>query len=1137
MPIKLTSKEYRIITMAILVAAASLAIGVKYFWRAFPEAAIDFRVTRDDSEPIARQFLAGRNIQVAGYRHAAAFQYDDEGKVYLERTQGLERMNQLTRGPIRVWRWAHRWFRPQQKEEYQVAVTPAGEVVGFLHEMQETAPGANLDPDSAQGIAENFLRDVMKRDLNDLEFVEKSTNKREARTDHSFIWKQKSVNLGDGSLRVEVDVNGDQVSGYHEFIKVPDQWSRDYARLRSRNETTQVVDQVFLFLLGIFMLVVLVQRIRERDVPVRMALAFALVATVLYFLGHLNNFSLEEFGYTTTDAYASFVTRYVMLGLLAAVAWGAFVFYLVASSEPVYRQAFPRLQSLRGTLSWKGLRSRSFFMANVVGIGLTFFFFAYQTIFYLAANKLGAWAPAEVNYSDLLNTRIPWVWVLFIGFIPAVFEELMFRAFAIPFLNRFLRSAPLAIVFAAFIWGFGHAAYPNQPFFIRGLEVGLGGIVIGIMMLRFGVVATMIWHYSVDALYTAFLLLRSHNHYLMASGGVTAGIMLVPLLLALIAYLQTGTFAEEESLTNASATAARPPGERPAPATQAEAPLAYQPLSQTRLALAAGLVVIFLALASIKVYRFGENIKLKTTRQDAFRLADDFLKARHVDPSRYHRAAWLRENLDGSTARYLLERRSVEETDRIYRQATRLALWEVRLFRPLEKEEYEILVDAEGARVFAYKHVLDAAAAGASLSMDEARALAEKAVQQEGYRLADFDLQENQGEKKKARQDYTFVWQAKPADPRNVDEEHYRLEVNVAGDQVVSVSRFFKLPDEWVRQREALTMSTIALGTIAGLLYVGLSGGALIILVKQIRSGRIPWRAAGKVGIALAVIAGLGEINALPTLDSFYQTSIPLSAFHLVVGVSLLLGAAGVGLGSWVLVGLATSLYPDAWRIFQGAARRVWRRDALVAIVVSISAGAALGQVRGLVENRFHAYFPVSVGLVPDSFDAARPAVSFFLRGLESGILYAASVAVIIYLVRFGLARREWWIGVLGLIFIISRGSPTAHSVREFMLTWGMGMLTAVAVIGILALFFRDNVLAYIGTAFLAPILTPMISLLSEPPRFFRWDGGALAVVTLLVMGWLFLAGRGSEAVPLPPADFRVDSSLSSTPGAGDSVS
>src|SRR5215469_15122045 len=228
MPIRLTRSDFGVIALVLLVAAASLAVAVKNFSRAFPEASITFRVNRDDSLPIVTQFLRARGFPVEGYDHAAIFGYDDQAKLYLERTQGLESMNRLARGPVHLWRWQHRWFRPSQKEEFRAAITPLGEVVGFEHELPEDAAGANLDRTAAQKLAEDFLTGVMKRDLNDLEFVEGSSNTRPNRTDHAFTWKQKSVNLGEGSLRVEVSVSGGEVSGYDEYVKVPDQWQRDY---------------------------------------------------------------------------------------------------------------------------------------------------------------------------------------------------------------------------------------------------------------------------------------------------------------------------------------------------------------------------------------------------------------------------------------------------------------------------------------------------------------------------------------------------------------------------------------------------------------------------------------------------------------------------------------------------------------------------------------------------------------------------------------------------------------------------------------------------------------------------------------------------------------------------------------------
>jgi hypothetical protein len=108
----------------------------------------------------------------------------------------------------------------------------------------------------------------------------------------------------------------------------------------------------------------------------------------------------------------------------------------------------------------------------------------------------------------MLNTALPWATVLLIGFLPAVSEEGISRMFSISVLDRLGAGSWLAVVLPAFIWGFGHSTYANQPFYIRGLEVGIAGVLIGALMLRYGVVPLLVWHFTVDAIYTALLLLR-----------------------------------------------------------------------------------------------------------------------------------------------------------------------------------------------------------------------------------------------------------------------------------------------------------------------------------------------------------------------------------------------------------------------------------------------------------------------------------------------------------------------------------------------------------------------------------------------------------------------------------------------------
>ncbi|MGD1104431.1 MAG: CPBP family intramembrane glutamic endopeptidase, partial [Terriglobia bacterium] len=961
---------------------------------------------------------------------------------------------------------------------------------------------------AARALAEKFLTEVMRRDLAGLEFVDSVSEKRPARTDYSFTWKQKDVNLGDGSLRLAVEVNGDQVAGYREFVKVPEGWTRDYAKLRSRNEAANVVDEVPWILLCIAGLALLIQRLRKRDVPIYLSLSFALVTALLYFFGQLNMFSQAEYSYPTTDSYSSFVSNYVGENLLVALAIGAFIFLLVASTEPVYRDCYPRFLSIRRYLSWQGLRTRAFFLANVVGIALTFFFFAYQTVFYLAANKLGAWAPAEVPFTHLLNTRFPWVMVLFIGFFPAVSEEIQFRAFAIPFLRKYLKSGPLAIVLPAFIWGFLHSAYPNQPFFIRGLEVGFGGVIIGLIMLRFGILTTLIWHYSVDALYTAFLLLRSPNHYLMLSGGVAAGIMLIPLIVALAAYLKTGTFAEEDTLLNAAEKAPEP---LPVEAVAAETPLVYQPFLQSRLIPAGVLAVIFAALAFIPVYRFGKGIVLNESPQDARHIADNFLRQRKIDPATYRQVVWINDNVDSSALHYLAERKSLAQADQIYRQATRLALWKVRYYRPLQKEEYLVFVDPISGEVFGFQHVLEEDAPGASLSPEQARVLAEQVVREHRYRLEDFELQSSDAKKRKAREDYTLVWQVKPGDPRNVGDAHYRLKVEIAGDQVVDFSRSFKLPEEWERAHEGYSLVNIVLIAVRVVTFLALVAGGLIVFVNLVRSGQMPWKRSAKFGVLIAILGLLAALNNLPLANQGYVTSMPLPVWKLFIAVSLIVVPLVEGLLAWLLIGSAASLYPKAWELFSGAARRVWRRDALMALVLSLAAGAGLARVDALLTSVFHAYAPIKDELFPATFSTPWPAAGFFLSTLSSTLMSAAVVGLAIFIIRAGWRWRAWWLWVGLALVLVSRGPTHAHSLAAFGVGWAMDLLPLLVAVVVVGFFLRDNILAYLMVLFGTQVADPLMDLFAQPNSFFLQNGVALALLAGAVLVWMLWSSGGIE--------------------------
>ena len=549
---RLVAKDYRLFVFCTIIAIVSLFVISRFFYRAFPEASIDFRITRNQSKPIAEKYLSDLGFDITAFRHSAIFSYDEDAKTFLEKELGAEKANQLMGKKIRLWRWANRWYKPLEKEEFLVHVSPGGDIIGFRHQIAEEQQGAVLSADSARAVASDFLFRNLALDSQNLEFVEESSQERPNRMDFSFTWKEKDFEVMEATYRYRVDIYGDQIGALEEFLHVPEKWSRDYEKLRAKNETTGMVSGFFLFLTLFAIIVMGIVHTRHRDIRWKTAAIYGIIAAVLTFLSLINRLPLTQFNYPTTESYQSFILRQVLVNIVNAILAGAAIFLLTAAAEPIYREKYPRFVSLSNLFRWQSIRSKKFFIGVIVGLTMTFFFAAYQVTFYLLSNRFGAWAPQQIPYDNMLNTTFPWIYVLLIGFMPAVSEEFISRLFSIPFFHKIIRVQWLAVVIPAFIWGFAHSSYPQQPFYIRGIEVGIAGIIIGYIMLRFGILAPLIWHYTVDALYTALVFLRSGNWYFISTAAISCGIMLLPLIIALVAYLRNRTFAMDDDLRNSA---------------------------------------------------------------------------------------------------------------------------------------------------------------------------------------------------------------------------------------------------------------------------------------------------------------------------------------------------------------------------------------------------------------------------------------------------------------------------------------------------------------------------------------------------------------------------------------------------------
>ncbi len=1111
---KLTGKDYRFLLVCAVISAACLALGLKYFYKAFPEASIDFKVTQSGSEKIARRFLQERGYSLAGYRHAAQFSYDDQAKVFLERELGLAQANPLFGTRVRIWRWAHRWFVPLQKEEYQVEVSPKGEIISFGHTVPETLPGANLTQAEARPLAEDYLRNVAGRDTATLEFVEATTEGRPKRTDHTFTWKEKGFEVKDGNYRVEVTLQGDEVAAYDEYLHVPEAWSRDYQKLRSLNSAAGTVANLFFVLLALGILVVIGTRIARRDIKYRFALGVGAVGAVLVALSMLNSYASAFYQYPTTTSLGSFILGGIAQVLVSSLAAGGMFFVLTAAAEPLYRRAYPDKLSLVHLFTPQGIRTRTFFKELVLGLTLTFFFFAYQIVFYLLANRFGAWAPADIPYTDLLNTKLPWIAVLLMGFMPAVSEEFIFRMFSIPFLKGLLKWTPLAVILSAFIWGFGHAAYPNQPFYIRGLEVGLAGCIVGLVMLRWGIFATLVWHFTVDALYTALLLLRSTDPYFIVSGSVSAGIMLLPLLFCVAAYLARKGFASEEGMSNREASLPEEVKEETKETKSEGAPASYQPLKTGAILAWVLFATVSLTLFLVPVPKIGDYIRFNLTPQQARGVADKALASRGVEVGSFLKVTTENTSFGPLTSKYILQRKDIPYLNRFWEQRLKIPVWSTRYFKPLQKEEYRIKVSPMTGEVLELAHELPEEQAGADLPEDSAKAIAASALGTMGIDTTGYVLKESSSDKKKARRDYDFTWEAKEGSDLSLEEAKFRAYVSLAGSEVTSYGTTLKLPEAWVRERQKQVLWKTACGILAGLIGLFFLIVSLFVFIFRIRERRVPWRKVLALSTVFAVVSALAWLNRLPTFYSLYNTSIVLSTFALEMAVYGLVGVVGAFLFGMLQLGIAFGVEPGLRGVLTRKGRGVYARDALIGALLLLGLAAAAMKLDGILDAQFTRFTSVSGLSVPEGMSSFLPVLGTLLGGIRWAVYALALFAIGSYFWRHRLRWVFLGLALLALVLTVL-AMPSFKTGPEIGL--GLGVLLLFTAISLLFIRFvgRNNPLLYVLAVFLVSCGGNAVKLVSQGAPWFVWNGILLIAVMALVCLWVLtgvLRTRGDQA-------------------------
>lgn len=1102
-------KGYGLIIICLVTILIAGYFELSNYHRAFPEHAIDFQINRKESADIALAFLSRINVDVSSKIHAVAFDFDNSAKTFIEKEVGIEEAEDLLANDFRIWQWVNRWFEPLNREEIFVAITPNGKIARFQHKIPEEASAPLLSIDEARRLSHKFLNDNIDIKLGDWEFLEDKTEVKPNRVDYQFTYKKKNVEIYNATYRFDVTVQGDQIGQYKEYLHVPEEWQRNYQRLRSQNTTTATTADVLFILILLTIFIYFIVFLTRKQIDVRTALIFGIITFVLKFLSELNLLPLYLFHFDINQSMGAFYGNFFVSIFLQALLLAVVITVLTGAGAYIYTKRYNDRIPLARLFSTKGLQTRHFFFSIIAGITLAITFMAFQTFFYLFAKRFGAWAPANISYSDTLNTAFPWILILVGGFLPAVLEEFSFRLFAIPFLEKILKSKILAILIPAVIWGFAHANYPNQPFWIRGFEVSIFGIVIGFIFIKFGILTVLVWHYMVDAIYSSILLLRTGETYHVVSASIALSIILIPLIYNIIMYLKNKGFSDYHALLAPSIIEEKKPAEESEPTDICPVYVAnYRQFATRQLRIVLILTVLLAAVQWIPYEKIGEFYTYPITRAEIKKTAVDFLKTKGVDPDNYKSALVLMNNYDKLNGQYILEYSSIKKLNSILaRYLNNSVVWKVRFYQPLEKEEYNIFIHPSDRTIVGFSHLMPESAETFSLDKGAARFRAEEFLNGRGLSLTDFDIVEDYAKQLPKRMEYTFIWEAKKEHPANVRDATLRLQTIITGDDVSSYSVFYKIPEEWRHQKTRTTsFDSIRLGIqIAVLCLIAVL--SIVLLTRRIKSLSIEWKKPLVVSVVIGSLWLIMELANYPIALINYNTSWGLPVWTIFWILVTLLRVLAVTLILFILTMIVSSVYPASLSTLKRDCRYHFSRDAIFAAILVTVGFFGIQHLTSWLASR---YAPATIFpkfQIPPAANYILPTLHTLISITSRGIIYASGAGIAIFWINKTI--RNQFFQIVAVAALLGIFIPDNYdSLREYAVLYAS--IGALIVWGWMAIkyFLRNNIPAYLYTGILLVTVSTVENLVSSGT--YKAYVGALAIlgiVTLLLI-WLLTEKR-----------------------------
>lgn len=826
----------------------------------------------------AEQLAKSQSMLMDGYKSATAFTTDEDFQNYVELKCGGR--NAFTRvldsGIYHPIHWYVRLFKPGEAKELEAYYTPTGDFFSFKLKIPESEPGAALDRNTAQGLAESEAQGKWKLSMQPYKLVEaKADTRPNGRIDHSFVYERTDAKIGEALYRLRLTVCGDKLTELKHFAKVPDKFLKEFEEMRSYNETlasvaSGVMQLVYLVGLIIWFVILL----RQKKLIFAPPLRWGVVIAVFMILGSLNFFSFLWLDYDTSASPGGFLAEQIAQIVITALFMGALAWFTILVAEALTREAYPK-QVQFWRLADKDVASSKDVLSKVlVGYLLFPLQLAYVVGFYgLMGSRFGWWAPSGVmSDPNILSTFMPFISAIGNALQPGFWEEALFRALPLATCailgNKYNKRGLfllIGMVIQVLVFSAAHANYPQQPYYFRLVELIGPSLLFAFAYIYFGLLTGVILHFTFDAVLMNLSALLSTAPGMNLDRILFFLFLLIPLWVVLIQKFRetaarqgrvpiwialfSGWGEVPESKQNQAFGALPEPateiGEEPeAEPEKPDNPDQNQAKPQPAIVYLWALVIGFFCMV-FTPFEISDISKLHIGGQEYLsnlevpRLQISAIRAKQIATEELKRIlgeqgkafssrhkAYADAYRSSQDEIYLVLQNPKDHT--AYSQLRNKYLftdgWEIKFKRlkgTLDEkgENYSIFLTSKGDFV-SYAHELPESRAGASVSEDSARAIVQQAILKQ-YVSRYPNLKEISVSPSKLPKRTDWVFSYEDSQTYGLKEGKARMDFTVRGDELAGIKSYVFIPEETQRQFDKQSQMAFVLRMIGIIMLFG----------------------------------------------------------------------------------------------------------------------------------------------------------------------------------------------------------------------------------------------------------------------------------------------------------------------------